>query len=87
MSSPCPPPRTRDNGLCCGEVIDLASNKADDNDPAQTLNHELESSRFASLFGGVGLTDLELGDRLGARRDGGQEFQVRSVNNVICFGG
>lgn len=94
MSSTPPPPRACDDNLRCGEVIDLVSNKAaDDDDPAlagaPTSSHEQVSCQVSSMFGGVGLRDIELGDRLGARRDGGQGFQVGSseiVNFIKCNG-
>lgn len=36
----------------------------------------------AALFRGVRLRDLHVGDRLGARRDGGEGFQVGTVEGV-----
>lgn len=36
------------------------------------------------LFRGVLLSDLDVGDRLGARRDGGEGFQARVRVSVEC---
>lgn len=56
------------------QVIDLSStvDAPDDVRADSSDNHR-------SLFSGVKLKDLRVGDRLGARRDGGEGFQVRWV--------
>lgn len=90
MSSTPPPPRACDDNLRCREVIDLVSNKAaDDDDPAlggaSTSSHGQVSCQVSSMFDGVGLRDIKLGGRLGARRDGGQGFQVGISEIVNLF--
>lgn len=53
------------------QVIDLSSTV--DSPPTGV------SDNRRSLFSGVKLKDLRVGDRLGASRDGGEGFQVRWV--------
>lgn len=58
------------------QVIDLSLTI--DSPPTTVVDHvRAESSDNRSLFSGVKLKDLRVGDRLGASRDGGEGFQVR----------
>lgn len=72
------------------EVIDLSedSHPAAASDACTAATTESTCSRTdhedAGLFRGVRLRDLEFGDRLGARRDGGDGFQVGTVEGVFC---
>lgn len=67
-------------GSLSPEVIDLCEETAEE---ALTTASASTPGTDKSLFASVSLQDLDIGDRLGARRDGGEGFQVSKAST--CF--
>lgn len=69
------------------EVIDLSSDHMEDTPTTTTTTDTTafcNGNEDTELFRGVRLRDLVVGDRLGARRDGGDGFQVRFNISAGC---